>query len=153
MAKRAGLGVHLTFMVGHPWETRAEGEKTYRLAKRLLESGLADMLQSTIMIPYPGTPLFLESVEQGWLRFPPGAWEKWDMTQTVLTTPDMEPDEVMWLCNKIYRAFMTFRFLLRQVISIRNWEDLVFLFRAGLAVIGHIRDFFRFEKKPSRILP
>lgn len=143
LAKEAGLTVHLTIMVGHPWETRAEAETTLALARRLLDSGLADMLQSTIMVPYPGTPLYAEAVKRGWLRFAPGDWEKWDMTQTVLTTPDMTPEEVMDLCHQVYRAFATPRFLWRQVAGIRDWEDLKFVARAGKAVLGHLRDFMR----------
>ena len=143
IAKKAGLIVHLTIMVGHPWETRAQATKTLELARHLLNQGLADMLQSTIMVPYPGTPLYEEAVQNGWLRYPPGAWEKWDMTQTIIHTPDMSPDEVMHLCNRIYRAFMTPRFILRQILSIRDWEDFMFVARAGKAVLGHIRDFMR----------
>ncbi len=146
IAKAAGLTVHLTIIVGHPWETREQAEKTLVLAKRLLNNGWADMLQSTIMVPYPGTPLFQEAVDKKWLRFTPGDWEKWDMTQTVMHTPDMTPDEVMLLCNQVYRTFMTPRFILRQIFSIRDWEDFVFITRAGKAVLGHIRDFFRFSK-------
>lgn len=143
IAKEAGLTVHLTIMVGHPWETRSQAENTLRLAQRLLDAGLADMLQSTIMVPYPGTPLYDEAKKQGWLRYPPGQWEKWDMTEAILATPDMSPAEVMDLCNQIYRAFMTPRFLWRQVAGIRDWEDFLFTARAGKAVLGHIQDFMR----------
>jgi anaerobic magnesium-protoporphyrin IX monomethyl ester cyclase len=143
IAKAAGLEVHLTIMVGHPWETRADAQNTLALARRLLDAGLADMLQSTIMVPYPGTPLYAEAVKQGWLRFAPGEWERWDMTETALTTPDMSPAEVMEMCNQVYRAFLTPRFLARQVAGIRDWEDLKFVARAGQAVVGHIRDFMR----------
>ncbi len=143
MAKQAGLEVHLTIMVGHPWETRAEAMNTVNLAKHLLDKGLADMLQSTIMVPYPGTPLYEEALKEGWLRFSPGDWEKWDMTQTVMKTPDMSPDEVMQLCNQVYRSFMTPRFMVRQFLKIRDWEDMMFMARAGKAVLGHLRDFFR----------
>jgi len=143
IAKEAGLTVHLTIMVGHPWETRVQATKTFALARNLLASGLADMLQSTIMIPYPGTPLYDEAVKQGWLRYSPGEWEKWDMTEAVMKTPDMSPQDIMQLCNQIYRAFLTPRFIWRQIASIRDWEDLVFVARAGKAVLGHIRDFMR----------
>jgi radical SAM superfamily enzyme YgiQ (UPF0313 family) len=147
IAKKAGLIVHLTIMVGHPWETRAQATNTLDLARRLLNKGLADMLQSTIMVPYPGTPLYDEAVENGWLRYPPGEWDKWDMTETIMSTPDMSPEEVMQLCNQVYRAFLTPRFMLRQILSIRDWEDFLFVARAGKAVLGHIRDFMRGGKK------
>lgn len=146
IAKQAGLTVHLTIMVGHPWETRRQAENTFQLARNLMNRGLADMLQSTIMVPYPGTPLYEEAKQSGWLRHSPGDWERWDMTEAILKTPDMEPAEIMALCNRIYRAFLTPRFLWRQLISIREWEDVLFLLRAGKAVLGHIQDFMRGNK-------
>ncbi|MBU4489450.1 MAG: B12-binding domain-containing radical SAM protein, partial [Actinobacteria bacterium] len=56
LAKKAGLTVHLTTMVGYPWESVEDAGRTLELCRELLESGDADMLQATIVIPYPGTP-------------------------------------------------------------------------------------------------
>ena len=58
MAKKAGLTVHLTMIVGYPWETRKDALKTFKLAKMLMQTGKADLLQATVLIPYPGTPLW-----------------------------------------------------------------------------------------------
>jgi radical SAM superfamily enzyme YgiQ (UPF0313 family) len=146
IAKAAGLGVHLTIMVGYPWETREDAMRTYNLAKRLLDKGLADMLQATVVIAYPGTPLYAQAVENNWLRFAPGEWEKFDMTRPVFKFPDMEPSDVMKICDDIYKSFMTPKFMMRQVLAMRSWEDFMFLFKAGNAVLGHILDFKR-EKK------
>lgn len=143
IAKDAGIGVHLTIMVGYPWETRADAMRTYEMAKKLLDKGLADMLQATVVIAYPGTPLYKQAVENDWLRFKPGEWEKFDMTRPVFKFPDMEPADVMKICDDIYKAFMTPKFMLRQVLEIRSFEDFLFLFKAGQSVIGHIMDFKR----------
>ncbi|MCE5300043.1 MAG: B12-binding domain-containing radical SAM protein, partial [Spirochaetia bacterium] len=143
IAKDAGLGVHLTIMVGYPWETRADAMRTYELAKKLMDKGLADMLQATVVIAYPGTPLYQQAVDNGWLRFKPGEWEKFDMTRPVFKFPDMEPSDVMKICDDIYRSFMTPKFMMRQITSIRSREDLMFILKAGKAVLGHILDFKR----------
>ncbi len=146
IAKDAGIGVHLTIMVGYPWETRDDAMRTYDLAKKLLDKGLADMLQATVVIAYPGTPLYTQAVENDWLRFKPGEWEKFDMTRPVFKFPDMEPTDVMKICDDIYKAFMTPQFMMRQVMEIRNMDDFMFLFKAGQAVMGHILDFKRDKK-------
>ena len=146
IAKDAGIGVHLTIMVGYPWETRDDAMRTYDLAKKLLDKGLADMLQATVVIAYPGTPLYTQAVENDWLRFKPGEWEKFDMTRPVFKFPDMEPTDVMKICDDIYKAFMTPQFMMRQVMEIRNMDDFLFLFKAGQAVMGHILDFKRDKK-------
>jgi radical SAM superfamily enzyme YgiQ (UPF0313 family) len=143
IAKDAGIGVHLTIMVGYPWETKDDALRTYEMARKLLDKGLADMLQSTVVIAYPGTPLYEQAVKNDWLRFKPGEWEKFDMTYPVFKFPDMTPEEVMKICDDIYKAFMTPRFIFRQIVSIRSFEDFAFLFKAGKAVVGHILDFMR----------
>ncbi len=146
IAKDAGLGVHLTVMVGYPWETRDDATRTLDLARKLLDKGLADMLQATVVMAYPGTPLYTDAVKNDWLRYKPGEWEKFDMTDPVFKTPDMTPEEVVAKCNEIYKAFMTPKFMLRQVAQIRTLEDFTFLFKAGKAAIGHILDFSKIRK-------
>lgn len=141
IAKDAGLEVHLTVMVGYPWETRADAERTMQLARRLMKEGLADMLQSTVTVPYPGTPLYREAVENGWLRFGADEYEKFDMSQPVFTTPDMTPEEVTEMCNSIYRSFLTPRYILRYLMGIRSFADVKFIAKGAKAVIGHLLDF------------
>ena len=143
IAKEAGLEVHLTTMVGYPRETRADAERTMQLAKELMKKGLADMLQSTVTVPYPGTPLYAQAVENGWLRFGPDDYEKYDMIEPVFTTPDMEPEEVMEMCNSIYRSFLQPSYILRYLKTIRSPADVRFIARGAKAVIGHLLDFTR----------
>ncbi len=143
IAKQAGLEVHLTVMVGYPWETRADAERTMILAHRLMREGYADMLQSTVTIPYPGTPLYREAAENEWLRFAADDYEQFDMSQPVLKTPDMSPEEVVEMCHSIYRAFLSPRYVLRYLLGIRSFADIKFIAKGARAVIGHLLDFTR----------
>jgi radical SAM superfamily enzyme YgiQ (UPF0313 family) len=138
MAKRAGLTVHLTTMVGYPWESLDDANGTLELCRRLLANGDADMLQATIVIPYPGTPLFEEARENGWLTTTD--WDSYDMGGPVLISPISEK-ELDRLTSGLYRAFLSPRFIGRTLVSIRSWDDVRFLGRAGRAVLGHLRDF------------
>lgn len=138
MAKKAGLTVHLTTMVGYPWETRADAENTLELARRLLAEGHADMLQATIVIPYPGTPLFAEAQENGWLRTED--WDRYDMGAPVLAS-EIPDGDIKRLTQGLYRAFLSPRFIGRTLVSIRSMDDLKFIGRAGKAVLGHLKDF------------
>jgi hypothetical protein len=106
-----------------------------------MREGLADMLQSTITIPYPGTPLYREAVENGWLRFAPDDYERFDMSQPVLVTPDMSPEEIVKICNSIYRAFLHPRYVLRHLASVRSLSDVKFIAKGAKAVVGHLMDF------------
>ncbi len=142
LATEAGIDIQLTVMVGYPWETRADAERTLDLARTLMSKGHAEMLQSTVVVPYPGTPLFDESLKNGWIRFEdPKAWERYDMTEPVLTMPDMEAEEIVKMCSDVYKSFITPKFILRQLLKVRKLEDLNYVFRGGKAVWGHLLDF------------
>ena len=143
IAKDAGLEVHLTVMVGYPWETRADAERTLALAKRLMGRGLADMLQATVTIPYPGTPLYRQAVENDWLLIAADDYESFDMTRPVFRTPDMTPEEVMALCNSVYRTFLQPSYILRYLMGIRSPADVKFIAKGAKAVMGHLMDFMR----------
>lgn len=144
IASKAGLEVHLTMMVGFPWETREEALNTLKLAKYLMTSGLAEVLQATIVIPYPGTPLYKESIENGWFRIDSEDYDRYDMREPVLKTKGMEPEEVMEICDRIYKdIFLSPRYIARRLTKIRSWDDLKYHFQGARAVLGHIRDFAR----------
>ncbi|MBU1672455.1 MAG: B12-binding domain-containing radical SAM protein [Actinobacteria bacterium] len=138
LAKAAGLTVHLTTMVGYPWETEADARRTLDLARDLLARGDADMLQATIVVPYPGTPLFEEARETGWLLTED--WDRYDMSSTVLAGP-IPADELGRLTQGLYRSFLSPRFIARTLVSIRSLDDLRFVGRAAKAVLGHLKDF------------
>lgn len=142
LATEAGIDVQLTIMVGYPWETREDALRTLYLAKELMAKGHAEMLQSTVVVPYPGTPLYKEAREKGWSRFEdPDAWERYDMTEPVLITPGVEPEEIMRICSEIYKTFISPKYVMRHLLKIRTWEDLSYIFRGSKAIIGHIFDF------------
>jgi radical SAM superfamily enzyme YgiQ (UPF0313 family) len=62
-AKRCGLEVHGTFMIGLPGETRETVYETIRLAQKLPN----DFLQFSIATPLPGTEFFALCETKNWL--------------------------------------------------------------------------------------
>ncbi len=143
IAREADLEVHLTIMVGYPWETQKDAMKTLELAKHLMREGYAEMLQSTVVIPYPGTPLHEQAITNNWLRIDPEEYERYDMTEPIFKTPDMSPQQIMQICDEIYKTFLTPKYVLRKITMIRSREDLQYILRGFKAVVGHIRDFAR----------
>lgn len=138
MAKQAGLAPHTTCMVGYPWESYQEAKNTIDLTRDLFARGWIDTLQATIIIPYPGTQLFKQAQENGWLRTTD--WDEYDMRKPIMNVPF--PDEVlMRLTQGIYKSFITPRFVLRKLSEVRNIDDVKFLSRAGWKVFGHLLDF------------
>jgi len=138
---QAGIDIHLTVMVGFPWETRAEAEKTLALARMLMNKGWAEMLQSTVLVPYPGTPLYDMGIKNNWFRWDPDEYERYDMTAPAFNMPDMTPEDVVEICQQIYKSFLSPRFVIRQLSRIRSWNDIRYVLKGSKAVIGHILDF------------
>lgn len=146
MATQAGLRPHVTCMVGYPWETRQQAEKTIHLTRSLFRRGDIASLQATIVIPYPGTPLFDECQRNGWLKTED--WERYDMREPIMRSP-IPDEELMTLTRGIYRSVLTPRSLWRQIRRIQSRDDLVYLLRAGWKFLGHLLD-FRFRARPTR---
>lgn len=138
MARDAGLRSHVTCMVGYPWETREEARETISMARRLFDRGDIETLQATVVIPYPGTPLFNECRENGWLKTED--WDRYDMREPVMKT-EMGDEEILAMTRGLYSSFLTPKFIMRQISRIRSWDDVKFYARAGVRVLGHLLDF------------
>jgi len=132
------LEPHLTVMLGYPWETKKEAEKTVKMARYFLKKGLASSLQATLIIPYPGTRLFKEAEEKNWLKT--RDWNKYDMSGPVLKT-EIKDKELKKMIRKLYGAAFEPEFLIRKALTIKSWKDLKYSLKTGLKVIGHLIDF------------
>jgi radical SAM superfamily enzyme YgiQ (UPF0313 family) len=137
-AKANGLEPHITVMVGYPWETEDDVARTVDYVNELFASGLVDTLQATILMPYPGTPLYAEGLEAGWLKTQD--WDRYDMRESVIEGP-LDDAAIRRYVKRLYRSFLTPRFIGRRLASVRSLDDLRFLSSAGAKVAGHLIDF------------
>jgi len=99
-AKSLGIKIHGTFIMGLPGETRETIEETIRFARDIDP----DSLQVSLAAPYPGTALYREALEQGWLE----RTELVDAggTQTsVLGYPHLSREEIFASVERFYRRF------------------------------------------------
>ncbi len=138
MAKKGGLEPHITTMMGYPWESKEDAKRTIELSRRLFDKGYVDTLQATIVIPYPGTPLFKECQENNLLTT--NDWDNFDQRMAIMKSPLTEED-IKELTQELYKSFITPKFIWRKIIGVRSWDDVKFLFRAGGKVLGHLMDF------------
>ena len=63
-ARALGITIHGTFILGLPGETRETIEQTIRFAREIDPH----TLQVSLAAPYPGTELYRQAQEQGWLE-------------------------------------------------------------------------------------
>lgn len=140
MAKKAGLEPHLTIMLGYPWEDEEMAKNTIAVAKRCFKKGYVDTMQATIVIPYPGTPLYKECIEEDWLLVDQYDYEAFDMRKPVMEIPFSE-ERLLELTQELYSSFFTPQFIVRKILSVRNYDDIKFLFYSAWKLIAHLLDF------------
>ncbi len=62
--RKLGITIHGTFILGLPGETQETIEKTIKFAKEINPH----TIQVSLAAPYPGTTLYKQAVENGWLK-------------------------------------------------------------------------------------
>ena len=137
-ARRAGLYPHITLMFGYPWESYEDAKKTLELGKWLLKKDYAYTMQATIVIAYPGTPLFGECKENNLLYSLD--WSDYDMKKPIMKLK-FDSEKLLKLVQSMYSVSFNPEFIMHKILSIRGLDDLKYFLRAGLKVIGHITDF------------
>ncbi|OGK40318.1 hypothetical protein A2954_02865 [Candidatus Roizmanbacteria bacterium RIFCSPLOWO2_01_FULL_37_12] len=138
MARKAGLDPHITIMLGYPWESYEDAKRTIAIAKYAFKKGYYETMQATIVIPYPGTPLYKECKEKGWLLT--DDYDKFDMRQAVMKIP-FPKEKILELEQELYSSFMTPQYVTRKLLSIRSLHDAKYLFYMAKKLLGHLMDF------------
>lgn len=139
MAKKAGLKPHLTVMVGYPWESEIDMNSTLALAEKLFAQGLADTMQATIVIPYPGTPLFTYCKKNSLLKTTD--WDRYDMREIIMKTKI--PDEkLMNAIRSLYsQSIKTPRFLLNTLMQLNTIDGIKYVGFQSLKYFGKLWEF------------
>lgn len=139
IAKDHGLIVMLTTMVGFPWETENDVKNTYDAAKELMmyKTRIGDSLQSSVIMPYPHTPLFKLAEKKGWLLYVPKDYEQLDQTKAILKSPI---DTQKW-CKKIWAIHTLPLFVMKTALSVRSKSDIELLFHGVKSITGHLKDY------------
>ena len=138
MCKDAGLEPHITAMIGYPWESKTDAQRTVDLAKKLFQKGYVDTLQATVLIPYPGTPLYKYCKENDLLNF--DDYDRFDQREQVMKS-ELSSEDVKKMTQELYKSFITPRFIIKKIFKIRSIGDIMFLLKAGRKVLAHITDF------------
>jgi len=138
-AKDHGMKVLFTTMAGYPWETEEDAKMTYEVAKELMlyKTRFGDSLQASLVVPYPGTPLYRRALKEGWLIPKPNDYERFNMSEPVLKS---SVDGRLW-CQRLWKLYYHPSFMVRSLLSIRSVDDLKLVWRAAKSLVGHVKDF------------
>lgn len=137
-AKDHGLRIKITTMTGFPWETEADVQKTFNVTKELMlyKAQFGDCLQSSVVVPYPGTPLYYQALKNDWFAIDPYNYDEYDMAKPVLKC---SYDAMAW-CEKIWRIHKDPLFVLRSFISMRSFSDVKVALIGLRSLQGHEED-------------
>jgi len=69
-------------------------------------------------------------------------YDRFDQKKAVMKT-EISGIEIKKMIRSFYRSFLTPRFWLKKLTSIRSLSDAHFILRAGGKIIGHLKDFSR----------
>src|ERR1051325_492306 len=99
-AKALGIKIHGTFIMGLPGETRETIEATIRFAQEIDP----DTIQVSLAAPYPGTALYREAQERGWLEADTLV-DAGGVQTSVLGYPHLGRTEIFASLDAFYRRF------------------------------------------------
>jgi radical SAM superfamily enzyme YgiQ (UPF0313 family) len=105
-----GIKVHGTFIMGLPGETRETIQETVRFALDIDP----DTIQVSLAAPYPGTALYREARERGWLR-DDALVDAGGVQTSVLDYPHLTRSEIFGSLEQFYRRFY---FRPRKILAI-----------------------------------
>lgn len=132
VTRRLGMRTLAYFMIGNPGETAEDIALTGELIARIDP----DYLHLTVLMPFPGTPLYREMLDLGmlgddvWRRFAANPWEEFSPP---LWEERLSRGELLSLRRRIYRRFYGRpSYLVRRLREVSSLRDLFAKVRAGV---------------------
>jgi radical SAM superfamily enzyme YgiQ (UPF0313 family) len=132
-AQEVGLGVRGDFIVGTPVETKESLERTLQFTKRLK----LDYAHFNKFVPFAGTELYEELVEQGYEFDVSDLPTILDHRATPYVPPSMTADEFHQFLDRANREFyLRPSHVVRRLLRTRTWQELTGQVRGALAIGG-----------------
>jgi radical SAM superfamily enzyme YgiQ (UPF0313 family) len=137
LTKEIGIKTQAFFLFGMPGETSETVRETIEFAKMLNASST----QFAIAIPHPGTALYDECRENGWLTS--AVWADYTSEASLIETPWLSAKEVEEARIRAYREYYYRpRYIIGEALKVRRLADIKRLARGANSVRARIR-FFR----------
>ncbi len=139
MAKKSGLWPHVTVMVGYPWEGELGITKTINFVKELFKKGLVNTMQATVVIPYPGTPLFEECKKENLLNTLD--WNDYDMRGPVMKA-GVSDGRLMKAVRELYGSSIWNKtFITNTLGQLKTLDGFKYVSFQGLKYFGKMLEF------------
>jgi len=136
LCNELGIKSQAFFLFGIPGETPETIQLSINFAKELD----ASTVQFAVAIPQPGSPLYEECTQNGWLIY--NDWEDFASGNAMIETPHLSRAETEQARIRAYREYY-FRpqFILREAVRIRHPRDVKRLLRGARSVLARLNFF------------
>lgn len=135
------------FMFGFPYDTKDSIETTIKVAREIKP----DLIQCSIVLPYPGTALYKEAESEG--KIIAKSWKEFDMTYgPVVKMKDVSREELDGIVQRMYKEFY-FRpsFAIQTIFNIRRLSDIPRNLRAFLTLVRTMNIYRKQGKVKSNV--
>jgi hopanoid biosynthesis associated radical SAM protein HpnJ len=135
--RKLGILIHGTFILGLPGETAATIEKTIEFAKQINPH----TIQVSLAAPYPGTALYKQAVDNGWLAENDAVNLVNDkgVQLAAISYPHLSKQEIFHSMEVFYKRFYFRPTKIWEIVKemLKSWDVLTRRLREGV-------EFFRF---------
>ena len=135
--RKLGIVIHGTFILGLPGETTATIEKTINFAKEINPH----TIQVSLAAPYPGTTLYKQAVDNGWLQENDAVnlVNEKGVQLAAISYPHLSKDEIFHSMEEFYKRFYFRPAKIWEIVKemLKSWDMLTRRLREGV-------EFFRF---------
>lgn len=133
---KLGITIHGTFIVGLPGETRETIKETIAFAKEINPH----TIQVSLAAPYPGTALYRQAIENGWLETDQRVGKSGIQISSI-GYPHLPREEIFEMVAEFYKRFY---FRPRKIAEItlemaRSWEMTKRRLREGVEFMNFLR--------------
>jgi len=131
--QKAKIIAHVNLMIGFPWETKEEMQKTINFGLELN----ADTVQYSLVFPHPGSEMYDLALKENWFyQEALNDFSKFDMTSGPILKTEISRDELMDIISKAHaKFFLRPNYILKQLINIRSYNDLKFTLRGAKSIL------------------
>ena len=144
VAHKYGIEVRGSFIIGHLDETTETMKESVQFA---IDIDL-DLFQLNILTPYPGTQLFKEAKQSGWLLHE--RYERYGQSEVILKLRNLTADEVVKFERKaFYQFYCRPRAIFRLLAHLSNWHQLKDLFKAAYVIF--VETLFSTKKEDTNL--
>jgi hopanoid biosynthesis associated radical SAM protein HpnJ len=135
--RKLGIVIHGTFILGLPGETTETIEKTIRFAKEINPH----TIQVSLAAPYPGTALYKQALDNGWLKENDSANLVNDkgVQLAAISYPHLSKEEIFHSMETFYKRFYFRPSKIWEIVKemLTSWDMMKRRLREG-------KEFFRF---------